>query len=303
MGWFDDNALPAGVSREAAEDFIARNPGDYSRIASALGGSTSHRPYDSQTTDASQQAANRAADVRTGGVAYPSGGSSGYGSAGGAGMMGGYGVTLPQVPYTPFTQTFTPSLGALPGDLMKPWDRTFQAPDASKLASDPVVQARLSLGRDAFEKSAAATGTLRTGGFAQGLEQFGQQVATDEYSKIYDRAMQEFQGAYGMFQGDKTTRAGIYGDQWSRDFGQYQNQYNISRNNQLDPFGMGTALYGLGQTDRRLSQDDQRIGLAQQESQFGQNRTTRMDDFSMWAYGDTNYYDRLFRAAELGQPR
>lgn len=300
MGWFEEHQLPPGVTREAAEDFIRRNPEDYDRIGSALGGSTSHRPYDSQSSNAAEQAANRAADV---GGRGPSAAGTGVGAGVGAGVTSGYGMTLPQVPYTPFGQTFTPSMGALPGDLMKPWDRTFQAPDASKLASDPVVQARLAMGRDAFEKSGSATGTLRTGGFAQALDQWGQQVATDEYSKIYDRAMREFEGAYGMFQGDKATRAGIYGDQWARDFGQFQDTAARHRNEQLDPFGMGMQqnYFGLAKDQFGLQKDQ--FGLQREESQFGRDRTTRMDDFGIWRYGDESHYDRLFRQAELGLPR
>lgn len=244
-----------------------------------------------------------------------SGGSSAPSSSGSS-STSNYGVTLPQVPFTPFTQTFTPSLGALPSDLMQTtrsfipddvasakWDRSFVAPDPAQMMNDPVVQARLAMGRQAFEASGAATGTLRTGGFAQRLNEFGQQVATDEYDKIYQRAMGEFQGAYGMFQGDllrrqgvagqqfaetmgdKSFRAGVYGDQTARDFGQFGLDYQINRNNQLDPFGMGTALYGLGQENQRIGQSQQAL------------------DFNIWNTMDTNYYDRLFRQAELGMPK
>jgi hypothetical protein len=40
--------LPAGVSRERAEDFIRRNPGDYHRLATAFVGDNQGGPYDRQ---------------------------------------------------------------------------------------------------------------------------------------------------------------------------------------------------------------------------------------------------------------
>lgn len=164
------------------------------------------------------------------------------------------GVNLPKAPYNP-------------------WMKDFVAPDPAQLASNPVVQARLQMGTNAFERSAAASGTLRTGGFAQALSNYGQQVATDEYSKIYDRAMGEFMGAYGIF-----------------------------KENQTIPFGMSTDLYRLGQEDRRIDQSGGYLDLARSGQSFNQDRATRMDDFSMYQYGDSAYYDRLFRAAELGKP-
>lgn len=187
--------------------------------------------------------------------ASPGGGGAAAPSREGArGTAGSYGVTLQAAPYTPWTRDFVP-------------------PDPSQLATNPVVQTRLAMGSDAFQKSAAASGTLRTGGFAKALSNYGQQVATEEYSNLYDRAMQEFAGAYGIF-----------------------------KENQTIPFGMSTDMYRLGQDDRRIDQAGSYLDLAASGQSFGQDRTTRMDDFSIYQYGDQSYYDRLFRAAELGRP-
>jgi hypothetical protein len=57
---FDASKVPGGVPTDWARDFISRNPGDYGRLASAYA-PTSYRPYDSQTTNPTQQAANAAA--------------------------------------------------------------------------------------------------------------------------------------------------------------------------------------------------------------------------------------------------
>lgn len=56
---------PANSGRQYSDEeqqFLRNNPGDEARMASALGNSTSHRPHDSQTTDAGDQAENAAAD-------------------------------------------------------------------------------------------------------------------------------------------------------------------------------------------------------------------------------------------------
>lgn len=62
----DQRGIPiSGPSRQYTaeeQDFLRRNPGDEARMAQALGNQTGHRPFDSQTTDPQQQAANQRAD-------------------------------------------------------------------------------------------------------------------------------------------------------------------------------------------------------------------------------------------------
>jgi len=334
MSWFDDNAEAleaANISREDAEDFVRRNTttdesgtvrADYHRVFEALG--EEDQPEVRQSSGA---------------------------AGGGDGVRP---VTLQSVPYTPWTRSFVPSLGALPADLMQPiterftptamptdlldkWDRQFTAPDPATLQTNPVVQARLALGRDAAEKSAAARGTLFTGGFAKGLNEFGQQVASEEYDNIYNRARGEFLDAFGMFSGDRSRRqgvwtdqnavglnafnantgltladrgqrAGIYGDQWNRDFAKEGFDYSVFRNNQLDPFGMGTDLYRLGQGDwslrqgdRRLSQEDRALDESLRMGSFNRNRLSDIDAFGKYVYTDSSYWDRIFRGLDAGR--
>ena len=344
----------------------------------------------------------------------PSGGGS-RSSGGGGWGGGGTGLPLPSAAYIPWTRPFASSLGALPPDLMQAiterytptampadlldpitarytsttmpadlldkWDRTFTAPDPSKLLENPVVQARLALGRDAAEKSAMAQGTLYTGGFAKGLNEFGQQVATEEYDDIYNRARGEFLDAFGTFSGDKSRRqgvwndqnqqglsafntntgltladraqrgnvwseqnrqglgafaantgltladrgqrAGIYGDQWGRDWTKHLGDYNIAKENQTIPFGMSTDVYRLGQgdwglrqgdwglrqgdvrlgqTDRQIGQQDRALDENFRMGAFNRNRLGYLDQFDLYKYQDSSFWDRLLRGAELGRP-
>ena len=314
MSWYDDNAAAlqaANIPESAARDFISRNEGDYSRILSALGPDYARREQSS--------------------------GGSGGGSGGG----------LPSASSTPWTRPFSASLGALPADLMQPiterytsaamptdlldrWDRQFEAPDPSKLLENPVVQARLALGRDAAEKSAMAGGTLFTGGFAKGLNEFGQQVATEEYDNIYNRARGEFLDAFGIFSGDKSRRqsvwndqdrqglnafttntgltladrgqrANIYGQQWDRDWTNYMGDYGIFKENQTIPFGMSTEVYRLGQGDRQIAQGDRSLDENLRMGAFNRNRLSDLDQFAKYTYQDSSFWDRIFRGIEAGK--
>lgn len=60
---FDPSRVPQGVPQDWAQDFLNRNPGDYHRIQEAYTIPTTHRPYDSQSGNQNEQAANRQADM------------------------------------------------------------------------------------------------------------------------------------------------------------------------------------------------------------------------------------------------
>lgn len=81
----------------------------------------------------------------------------------------------------------------------------FDAPDfeAPNLSDDPSYAFRLAGGREALERSAAARGTLRTGGSLRDLLEYGQNFASQEYNNAFGRALQgwnaRFQGAQSEF--------------------------------------------------------------------------------------------------------
>ena len=84
----------------------------------------------------------------------------------------------------------------------KPWDQKFVAPTNVTEANDPGFQFRLDQGQRALQRSAAASGTLLTGGTAQDLQNLGQQQASAEYGNVYNRAMQQYQQGYGDYLGN-----------------------------------------------------------------------------------------------------
>ncbi len=108
-----------------------------------------------------------------------------------------------------------------------PWDSPemlesygqFKAPSMADLANDPGYQFRLKEGEQALERSAAARGTLLTGGTAKDLQKYGQDMASQEYDKQYGRSFNEWQA--------ETNRRFSENEQtWNRSLQEYQLNYN-----------------------------------------------------------------------------
>ena len=78
------------------------------------------------------------------------------------------------------------------GSLLTPY-QSFQAPTTLDEQNDPGYQARLQLGTDALQRSAAARGGVLTGGTAKDLNTYAQDYASNEYGNVYNRAL----GTYG----------------------------------------------------------------------------------------------------------
>lgn len=122
------------------------------------------------------------------------------------------------------------SSGTAPGgSLVTPYGQSFSAPTGLTEQNDPGYQARLQLGTDAIQKSAAARGSVVTGGTAKALDSFGQDYASNEYNNVYNRAL------------------GTYDTNF--------NAYNLGQTNQ---FNRLAALSGTGQqTATQLGQQGQ----------------------------------------------
>ncbi len=82
--------------------------------------------------------------------------------------------------------------GLANGSLLQPWTQQFQAPTDITEQNDPGFQFRLKQGVDAISHSAAAKGTLLTGGTLKDLTAYGQDFASNEYSNVYNRALQQY---------------------------------------------------------------------------------------------------------------
>lgn len=90
------------------------------------------------------------------------------------------------------TESNLGSLGYSRLSSMAPWTEQFQAPDPSQIANDPYYQFQLGEGMKSIQGSAAAKGTLLSGGTLKGLEQYGQGLASSFGDKAYDRGMNEY---------------------------------------------------------------------------------------------------------------
>jgi hypothetical protein len=74
----------------------------------------------------------------------------------------------------------------------------FEAPTGLTEENDPGYQARLALGQQGLERSAAARGTLLTGGTLKDLNQYAQDYASNEFQNVYNRDLQTYQTQYGQ---------------------------------------------------------------------------------------------------------
>lgn len=89
------------------------------------------------------------------------------------------------------------------GSLAQGWDQSFQSPGDFKAptmedaTNSPGFQFRLKEGLGALERSAAAKGTLLTGGTLKDINSWAQDYASSEYDKVYGRALGENNLQYG----------------------------------------------------------------------------------------------------------
>ncbi len=82
--------------------------------------------------------------------------------------------------------------GMADGSLLTPWTEQFQPPSPGQIAQDPSYQFQMGQGLQGVQRSAAARGTLLTGGTLKALDQFGQGLASTFNDKYYNRAQQEY---------------------------------------------------------------------------------------------------------------
>jgi hypothetical protein len=127
------------------------------------------------------------------------------GSHGGGGGFGGFG----QFQTGMFTGGGQYPLASVMGEgLMAPWTTPFNAPGMAELEQSPGYQARMKAGTDAILRNKSAAGLLRTGGTLKDLTQFGQDFASHEYDKVYNRAMGEYGTAYNIFDRNQANQYG-----------------------------------------------------------------------------------------------
>jgi hypothetical protein len=107
-----------------------------------------------------------------------------------------------------------------PGEgLLTPWTEQFQAPTLEQAQNEPGYKFAEQQGEEALQNSAGARGSLLSGNTLEALNQYAQNSATTNYSNVYNRALQQYQQRYGIFE-----------------------------NNQTNTFNRLAALSGIGQT-------------------------------------------------------
>jgi len=115
---------------------------------------------------------------------------------------------------------------------LQPWTGTFTAPTAQDAMNSPGFQFDLKNGLAAIQHSAAAKGTLLTGGTMKALNDYAQNRASQEYQNVYNRAYNEYDTARQNF---LTNEA---------------NRYNSQRNNLLDQWGINSDYFNMGRVNR-----------------------------------------------------
>jgi hypothetical protein len=144
-----------------------------------------------------------------------------------------------QGPYVPptFGETYTTPTRPdyLQGEYQAPtWTEKFQAPSVTDLQNEPGYLARLDAAQRGFERSAAAKGSVLSGGFVgRTLPRELQTQASNEYANVYGRAYDSYQQRYGAFQDmanrDASARAfneGAYGADVANSLSAYNTRYS-----------------------------------------------------------------------------
>lgn len=164
---------------------------------------------------------------------------------------------------TPWTEEYNPPQFEPPPD--------FVAPNPEDLFKDRAYQFRVNEGVKALQRSAAANGTLLTGGTLKDISSWVSDYSSDEYGKLYDRAITEDQMRYG------------------RDLGEYE----IGRENALTRYGIARENFYAGQ-DRPWGRLMDLTGVGLNALNSSQNLNARYGagytDALRWGTGDSNDY-------------
>ena len=99
------------------------------------------------------------------------------------------------------------STGTAPGgEFTKGFTTPFTAPTLSE-STDPGLAARFQLGMQALQRAGAAQGRGLGGAALKEATRYGQDYASNEYSNVYQRALQQYQTAFNVY---NTNQANAY---------------------------------------------------------------------------------------------
>ncbi len=128
------------------------------------------------------------------------------------------------------------STGLANGSLMAPWTGQFRAPTAEEALNSPGLQFAIQQGQQGIQNSAAAKGTLLTGGTLKDLTAYGTGAALQGYGDAYNRAV----GEYGI------NRENFYANQ-DRPFSKLFNLSSLGAGAANQTGGFGSS-YGTNAT-------------------------------------------------------
>jgi hypothetical protein len=154
----------------------------------------------------------------------PGGGGGGGGEIDGGGFEGYAPYTGPTRPQwnIPPVPKFTAPQFSYPEKFVPP---KFEAPDPEGVLKDPGYQFRLKQGEGALEASAAARGTLRSGGTLKDILGYGQQLGSQEYGNIWNRATDSYDRNYRAAADEYMTNYGVARDVFDRIYSGSKDEY------------------------------------------------------------------------------
>jgi hypothetical protein len=234
MGWFEQNApQPVAQTPEGTTTGVRLNPaggapqaatpqggGDPKATFMQIMGGLPATPQNLVSKEKELQAAGfrvvRSGDGTAGKIGLPGGGIVDviHGShAGGGGSWqwltgpGGGSDALPgggNFQVGSFTGGGQYPLSSVMGEgLAAPWTTPFNAPDPNTITNDKALQWQMGRGMEAIQRSAAAKGTLLTGGTLKSLDAFGQGLGSTYYNDVYNRKLGEYKMAHDIFEGNQ----------------------------------------------------------------------------------------------------
>jgi hypothetical protein len=174
--------------------------------------------------------------------------------SGGAAVVGENGpetVTLPPGSnVTPWSSYYQPNL---PTNLQTP----FAAPTQADLQNSPGFQSRLALDQQARERSAAARGSILSGGTQLELGRAAQDYASNEYNNLFSQSLagrgqnvNEYQQAVGNALGTRQQNVAEQGQQFNQalagqqqNFGQYATQAGLDLGARQQNFNEGQGSF------------------------------------------------------------
>jgi hypothetical protein len=165
----------------------------------------------------------------------------------------------------------------------------FAAPTQAELESSAGYQSRLAAGQQARDRSAAAQGSVLSGGTQKALSRYGQDYASNEYQNLF-----------GQNLATRGQNVGEYQQDYGNAFGAYQQRYGQfmdAENNQFRARQQNAGEFG----------QQQQAAQQTYQNQYGQylgDESRKLNDF-LTNYGvqhtsETDYWNRLNDVANRG---